>query len=446
VAEVVTGEAVVLDVPVAAFPSRMVALLLDIVLLVVVLAILAILLAVLASRLNEAALAAISVTAWILVIVGYPTIFETLSRGKTLGKMAMGLRVVSDDGSPERFRQALVRALAGIFEIWSVVLAPVGLITSMISAKGKRVGDMFAGTYVIQERVPPRRNLAPEFAVVPPPLLGWVQVLELSRLSDQDAEAASNYLRRFRELTPSARDELGVRIATAVAAQVSPPPPPGTPPAAFLAAVLAVRRQREHARLAAQQPAPANQGYGHQGYGQPGYAQPGYGQPGYGQPGYGQPGHAQPGYAQPGYAQPGYGQPGYAQPGYAQPGYGQPGHAQPGYAQSGHAQPGHGQPGYGQPGYGQPGYGQPGYAQPGYGQPGHAQPGHAQPAPAQPGHSAAAGHEPGSAVPPDPGGAPSPAPAAAPAAGPTVPATTPGALDADQPADEQPSAGFAPPG
>jgi uncharacterized RDD family membrane protein YckC len=255
VAEVVTGEAVILDVPIAAFPSRMVALLLDMLLQVVLLAALVIVVVVTLGQLNRAAITAIWTTGSILIIVGYPTIFETLSRGRTLGKMALGLRVVGDDGSPERFRQALLRALAGIFEIWSFVLDPVALITSMLSAKGKRLGDMFAGTYVIQERVPRRKDLPAIFAVVPAPLTGWAQVLELSRLSDQNAEAAGSYLRRFRDLRPAARDELGLRLATAVAAQVSPPPPPGTPPAAYLAAVLAVRRQREHARLAAQRPA-----------------------------------------------------------------------------------------------------------------------------------------------------------------------------------------------
>jgi uncharacterized RDD family membrane protein YckC len=254
VTEVVTGEAVALDVPVAAFPSRMAALLLDMLIQLALLAILVI--TTVTTPLNEAALAAIWATGSILIIVGYPTIFETLSRGKTLGKMAVGLRVVSDDGGPVRFRQALVRALAGIFEIWSIVLDPVALIASMLSVKGKRLGDMFAGTYVIQERVPPRGDLPPEFAVVPPPLAGWAQALELSRLSDQDAEAASSYLRRFRDLRPAARDELGLRLAAAVAGQVSPPPPPGTPPAAFLAAVLAVRRQRESVRLTAQRVVP----------------------------------------------------------------------------------------------------------------------------------------------------------------------------------------------
>jgi uncharacterized RDD family membrane protein YckC len=258
--EVVSGEAVLLDIPCARFPSRLIALLID--MLVQVIAGFAVALIIIATgtHLDAASGAAVKLTAAVLIIVGYPATFETLTRGRSLGKMALGLRVVSDDGGPERFRQALVRALASVVEIWSLTGAPA-LICSLVSARGKRLGDLFAGTFVIQERLPRRQSLPAVLAVVPPPLLGWAQALELSGLQDSTAEQAGSYLRRFYELTPAARDEFGYRIAAAVAAQVTPLPPPGTPPAAFLAAVLAVRRERETARLAAQQAAawPASQ-------------------------------------------------------------------------------------------------------------------------------------------------------------------------------------------
>jgi uncharacterized RDD family membrane protein YckC len=251
-AEVVSGEAVVLDVPVARFPSRILAILLD--LLIQVVAALAVLgiAASTQSQLDPDGVLAVWVTAQVLIIVGYPTIFETLSRGKSLGKMALGLRVVSDDGGPEQFRQALVRALASLIEIWVFFGAPA-LICSMLSAKGKRLGDLFAGTFVIQENLPHRPGLPAWLAVVPPPLAGWAQTLELSGLQDRTAEQAASYLRRVFELSPTAREQLGQQIAAAVAAQVTPPPPPGTPVVPFLQAVLAVRRHREMYRLAAQQ-------------------------------------------------------------------------------------------------------------------------------------------------------------------------------------------------
>jgi uncharacterized RDD family membrane protein YckC len=244
VADLVTGEAVVVDVPYARFGSRMIAITLDLIVEVVVLAISLVLLTRSASTLDPAALGAIGLTLTVLVVVGYPTIFETVTRGRSLGKLALGLRVVSENGGPERFRQAFLRALTGVIEIWMFLGSPA-LICSLLSAKGKRLGDVFAGTVVIQERLPAHGG---PIAVMPPPLAGWAAGLELSGLQDETAAMARQYLARFYELTPAARDELGNRIASAVAATVSPPPPPGTPAAAYLSAVLAERRNRAQAR------------------------------------------------------------------------------------------------------------------------------------------------------------------------------------------------------
>ena len=259
--EVVTGEAVVLEVPVARFPSRMVALAIDLIVEAVLLFIL--ILATVAAGtgggLDLASGAAVFLVGFVLVIVGYPTIFETLTRGKSLGKLAMGLRVVSDDGGPERFRQALVRALVGVLEFWVLSGIPA-LLTSLLSAKGKRLGDMLAGTFVIQERLPGRKALAAPLATVPPALVGWASTLQLSGLTDATAETARGYLSRLHELTPAAREEFGQRIAATAAAQVSPLPPPGTTPADYLTAILAERRAREHARIMAQGSSAAGQG------------------------------------------------------------------------------------------------------------------------------------------------------------------------------------------
>jgi hypothetical protein len=86
---------------------------------------------------------------------------------------------------------------------------------------------------------------------MPPILAGWAASLELSGLPDETAAMAHSYLTRFWQLTPPARNEFGRRIAAEVASRVSPPPPPGTPPAAYLSAVVAERRAREMARMAA---------------------------------------------------------------------------------------------------------------------------------------------------------------------------------------------------
>jgi hypothetical protein len=180
----------------------------------------------------------------VLVFVGYPLVFETATRGRTLGKMAMGLRVVSDDGGPERFRQALFRALASIVEIWGLLGSPA-VICSMLSPKAKRIGDIFAGTVVISERAP-KPGPPPG---MPPQLAWWAASLQLSGLSAEQAEVARQFLTRAMQLDPQVRDQMAYRIASDVFSRVAPPPPPGTPPQLALAAVLAERHRRELARL-----------------------------------------------------------------------------------------------------------------------------------------------------------------------------------------------------
>jgi uncharacterized RDD family membrane protein YckC len=261
VAEVITGEAVVIDVPFARFPSRTLALIIDVVIQLVLLFGLGgvALAAGAGGGLDGAAVAAISLAASVLIIVGYPTLFETLSRGRSLGKLALGLRVVSDDGGPERFRQALMRALLGVLEIW-LTLGFLALVTSLLSSGSKRLGDIFAGTFVITERLPGRRGTTAPMSALPPALAAWAATAELSGLTDATAETARQYLSRYYDFTPVTREEFGRRIAAAVGAQVTPPPPPGTSPPDYLSAVLAERRDRAHARMASQATPPAAAG------------------------------------------------------------------------------------------------------------------------------------------------------------------------------------------
>jgi hypothetical protein len=123
----------------------------------------------------------------------------------------------------------------------------------MINRDGRRVGDFVAGTMVVEERGGrPREEVVP----MPPHLAAWAANTELSRLSPETAAAARQYVLRYGELAEHTRHEMGVRLADAVAAQISPPPPPGTTPPYFLAAVLAERRRRHE--MAAQRAQPGH--------------------------------------------------------------------------------------------------------------------------------------------------------------------------------------------
>jgi len=240
----VTGDAVVLDVQIAQMPVRALSAFIDLTVVFIAYIIGIVLWAATLSDFDSALSAAVLVIFTVLAIVGYPLIFEIATRGRSLGKMALGLRVVSDDGGPERFRQALFRALAGVIEIWTFVGGPA-VICSMLSPRGKRIGDVFAGTMVISERGP---RLSPP-PPMPPTMAWWASSLQLSGLAPESAERARQFLSRATQLDSSVRDQMAYRIYAEVVAQISPPPPPDAPPQLVLAAVLAERHRRELVRL-----------------------------------------------------------------------------------------------------------------------------------------------------------------------------------------------------
>jgi uncharacterized RDD family membrane protein YckC len=251
----ITGDAVVLELRLARLASRAVALAIDVAVMVMAFGlVLALAAATGALSTDDVALTAtVGLVITLVVFVVYPVTLETLTRGRSLGKLALGLRVVRDDGGPIRFRHALSRGLAGFvldFGIFSGFTGAVGLIASLLSEKGQRVGDRLAGTVVVRERVPEVR-VAP--LVVPPPLAAWAASLSLSQLPDPLALSARQFLQRAHGLDPRVRNRLGSGLAGEVMAHVSPPPPPGTSAEYFLAAVLAERTRREGMRLGAQQ-------------------------------------------------------------------------------------------------------------------------------------------------------------------------------------------------
>ena len=241
---VVTGDAVVLDVQIAQLPVRALSAIIDVTVMFIGYIIGLLLWTTTLTQFDSALSGAILIIFTVLTLLGYPIVFETATRGRSLGKIALGLRVVSEDGGPERFRQALFRALAGVIEIWVFTGGPA-VICSLLSPKGKRIGDIFAGTVVISERAP---RLTPPPSM-PPQLAWWATSLQLSGLRAEQAELARQFLSRASQLDPRVRDQMAYRITGEVVAQISPPPPPGAPPQLVLAAVLAERHRRELARM-----------------------------------------------------------------------------------------------------------------------------------------------------------------------------------------------------
>lgn len=246
-APVVTGEAVRVEIRQAGIASRILAVLLDVAIQFGVLILISLLAAAFAVHANSGTAQAVVITLTVLLVLGYPVGFESLTRGRTPGKMALGIRVVRDDGGPIRFRHALVRGLVGVvIERPGFSVGSIGLIAMLLSRRGKRLGDMAAGTVVVQERVPIHEVAPPP---MPPGLEAWASGLDLTGITDEVALRAREFLGRAPRLDAWAREDFGGRIVTDFVARTAAPVPPGVPGWAYLAAILAERRRREMARL-----------------------------------------------------------------------------------------------------------------------------------------------------------------------------------------------------
>jgi uncharacterized RDD family membrane protein YckC len=245
--DLITGEAVALDLPSASLVSRALAQSLDALILFTIMYLGFFLVLPLVSVVDIALFTALTLFLYLGVLVGIPTTMETVTRGYSVGKLVAGLRVVRDDGGPVRFRHAVIRGLTGVIELYSPPLffAPA-MISSLMSKKSKRVGDRLAGTYVV--RVRGGRFMSP-ILEMPPELSSWAVAADLGRVPDQLAVAVNQFLFRRTQLSPAARQQLAVRLADRAAGYVAPPPPPGTYPERFLMALLTERYRRDLARL-----------------------------------------------------------------------------------------------------------------------------------------------------------------------------------------------------
>ncbi|MEU6869002.1 RDD family protein [Streptomyces sp. NPDC046876] len=243
--DLVTGDAVVLGLRPARVPSRALAFFLDLLVYLTGYLLISIGLVYATASMDVAAKAAVSVASFVLVLVGVPIAVETLSHGRSLGKLACGLRVVRDDGGPIRFRHALVRGAMGVVELLGT-FGSIACIASLVSARGRRLGDVFAGTLVVRERVsgPPVMPVP-----APPPwLAGRFGGLDLSAVPDGLWLAIRQYLTRMGQLDPQVGAAMAAKLADDLVARTGAPAPAGVPAAAFLMAVVHERQSRDAAR------------------------------------------------------------------------------------------------------------------------------------------------------------------------------------------------------
>lgn len=247
-ARIVTPEAVPLDLDTASVGSRAIALLLDLILMAIAAVALVLALVAMDGVAGDALGGWVAVTLALLLLLavqfGYPIAFETLWHGRTPGKAALGLRVVTTEGGPVAFRHAATRAALGIIDFY-LSFGAVAVISTLLSARDQRVGDLAAGTVVLRER---SGHQTPQVVRFTPPagLEGYTALLDVSTLPPRVYGAARAFLLRAPTLPADVRAGLAGQLADELARRVRPPAPPAAIDAETFLRCVAAAYQRRH--------------------------------------------------------------------------------------------------------------------------------------------------------------------------------------------------------
>ncbi len=245
-AGIVTPEAVRLEFEGAGLGSRVPALLLDVLIQVAILVGATFFGAALASSFGSALPEWVPVVAVTLlgfvVVWGYPVGCETLTRGRTPGKAALGLRVVTREGAPIRFRHAAIRGTLTLVDYLASAGA-VAVISILVTKRQQRLGDLVAGTVVLRERTLGGSTSPVRFSV-PAGAEGYAQTLDAGALPSDEYQRIRAYLLRAPSLRPDARARLSAELAARTAAALAHRPPDWVTPEVLLVIVAARYQQR----------------------------------------------------------------------------------------------------------------------------------------------------------------------------------------------------------
>lgn len=236
-----TGEAVSLDLHPTGFVLRALGALIDIIVAVFTFIVATIVVGIATSAFTTepAVQVAIGIVLWVLCLVGIPVTVETLTRGRSLGKLAIGGRIVRLDGGAIGLRQALIRGFAGLFDFY-LTLGGAAALIGLLTPRTQRLGDLLAGTYCQYEKV--SGNVLPLFGI-PPQLAEWGRIVDVARMPTQLSRRIGQFLAYAAQYPAERRRELAAELAREAAEYVAPIPP--VDPELLLAGITVVRRERE---------------------------------------------------------------------------------------------------------------------------------------------------------------------------------------------------------
>lgn len=140
--------------------------------------------------------------------VMYPTLLEAFWGGQTIGKRAVGLRVVTTEGYPPTLSTVFARNAVRIVDFFPGVYL-TGAISILATEQGQRLGDLVAGTVVIRN---PKLAYADNLPGGTPDIAVW----DVSQVTQDDILAIRHFLRRAPQLSTEVRNRVANQLATSI--------------------------------------------------------------------------------------------------------------------------------------------------------------------------------------------------------------------------------------
>jgi uncharacterized RDD family membrane protein YckC len=254
---IVTPEAVVLELDTAGVASRLFAGAIDLLIQLGIVFVVAIILG-LIHALDGSSGTTVLAVLLAAVIMGYPVVSEMWMRGRTIGKRAMGLRVVTVEGAPIRFRHAALRMMGGLVDRYLPPIGVTGMLFVLAGSRRQRVGDLMAGTIVIRD--PDRTGLPPAiWFPVPPGYEQFAASIDPTAMTVDQYTVVRSFLMRNAELTPEARYGVASDLAGRVANALGHTSTVAIHPEAFLLCAISRYQRRNFPQY---QPAAWQAGFG----------------------------------------------------------------------------------------------------------------------------------------------------------------------------------------
>ena len=157
----------------------------------------------------------------LLPILLYDVVLEILLNGQSLGKYLMQLKVVNVDGSQVSIGGYLLRWLLRPIDVW-MSMGGVAIISIILTGTGQRLGDLAAGTTVINLK---SRSKLKDTLFTPVPDGHETSFPEVNRLTDKDVALIKEIINEANRLQNNkAITLLAAKVANTLQVQTDMPP------------------------------------------------------------------------------------------------------------------------------------------------------------------------------------------------------------------------------